>query len=559
MLSVSVQGTQTFKQAWQENQAPLANGVPGFGTLLTNIAGGSGYDQATTGGNSLLSFVNGTPGSFTPITNTNNTMATNSGYFVYIRGDRGAGVAGGVFNPTATTLRTKGTLYQGNQTSITLPAGQNVMVGNVYASPIDFATLTKSGITSFKVWDPKIAGTTNTGAYQTFSSIDGYQPSPGGGSYNVPSNSRIESGQAFILNSTSGGSVQLTENAKTSGSRNVFKTSTVYHQFKAAIIAYTINGLQLADGNSVVFDSAFSNSLDNNDAIKSNNIGENFGILRGGSVLQIEARQPIGTADTIFYKLWNVKQQQYQLRFVANNIDKPGLSVVLVDSFTNIITPLNTVDTTYLNINVTSNPASYSPTRFRVIFKVSAVMPVTFTKIKASEKNRKADVEWKVVAEQNIEKYVVEHSTNGQSFENAGIVLAKGNGAENLYLFTDEKTVVGDNYYRIKAIERSGNNIYSDIAKVKISRGINNFTITPNPVVNNKLNVLFTNQPKGDYELRLVNTAGQILFSKNISHEGENITKSIILPSGIYSGIYQLEIVNYENGDKSIQKVIINK
>ncbi len=563
MLSVPVQGaSESFKMAWQENQAPLANGNPGYGTLLTNTTSGNGYDAVTSGA-SLLSFNNGTPGSFTAVSSTANTMQTNKGYFVYIRGDRSATVSGGVFNPTATTLRTHGNLYIGTQPSITLPAGQNVMVGNVYASAIDFNVMLTnslvSGTNSFKVWDPKIAGTTNTGGYQTFSSSNGYDPTPGGGSYGSTPNSRIESGHAFILNAAGGGSVQLTESAKTSGSRNVTRTSTVYRQFKASIIAYTINGLQLADGNSVVFDSAYSNNIDFNDAIKSNNIGENFGILkRNGTVLQIDARQPLAIADTIFYKLWNVKQQQYQLRFVAKNIDVPGLSAVLIDSFTNTVTPLNTIDTTYLDITVTSNPASYSATRFRVIFKISAILPVTFTKVNATQNNKKVDVEWKVAAEQNIEQYEVEHSANGIKFEKIATVASKGNSVLNAYLIQHEKPVTGDNFYRIKAIEANAGRSYSKIVKVKVDAGNNSFTVTPNPVVNNKLNVLFTNKQSGDYEIRLVNTSGQILFTKNIYHDGENSPKTIILPSGIRSGMYQLEIIAVDGVEKNIQKILLN-
>ncbi len=562
MLSVPVQGTsESFKMAWQENQAPLANGNPGYGTLLTNTTSGNGYDAVTSGA-SLLSFNNGTPGSFTAVSSTANTMQTNKGYFVYIRGDRSATVSGGVFNPTATVLRTHGNLYIGTQPSITLPAGQNVMVGNVYASAIDFNVMLTnslvSGTNSFKVWDPKIAGTSNTGGYQTFSSSNGYDPTPGGGSYGSTPNSRIESGHAFILNAAGGGSVQLTESAKTSGSRNVTRTSTVYRQFKASIIAYTINGLQLADGNSVVFDNAYSNNIDNNDAIKSNNIGENFGILKGSTVLQIEARPLIGVADTIRYRLWNVKQQQYQLRFVAKNIDTPGLSAVLIDSFTNIITPLNTVDTTYLDITVTSNPASYSPTRFKVVFKISAILPVRFTKVKATQNNKKVDVEWKVASEQNIEKYDVEHSTNGIKFEKIASVSSKGNSVLNSYVIQHEMPVTGDNFYRVKAIESNAGKFYSDVVKVKLDGVNNSFNVNPNPVVNNKLNILFSNKERGDYEIRLVSTLGQILFTKNIYHDGENSPKTIILPSGIRSGMYQLEIIAVDSVEKNIQKILLN-
>ncbi len=559
LLSVPVQGSQTFKQSWQENQAPMANGVPGYGTLLTSSAGGNGYDAATQG-NSLLSFTTGNPGSFSPVANTNNTMATNSGYFVYIRGDRSASISAGQFNPIATTLRTTGSLYMGNQSSITLPANQNVLVGNVYASAIDFAALTKSGISSFKVWDPKLQGTNNIGAYQSFSSTNGYDPVPGGGSYGSVANSRIESGQAFFVNSTSGGSIQLTEGAKVTGSKNVFRTPTsptTITQFKASLIAYTTSGLSLADGNSTVFDSAYSNSVDNDDVTKINNFGENFGILRNGTTLALEARMPVMTQDTTFFKIWNLKKQQYRLQFVARNLSKPGLTAVLEDKFTSTATPLNTVDTTFVDFFVTNDTLSSVTDRFRVIFKVSSIMPVTFTTVNAKENNRKVLVSWKVAAEKNIHHYEVEHSAKGTNFEKLGAVDAKGNQSTYEYNFTDQQPLEADNYYRIKSVSQSGQTLYSAVAKVKLNKENTSFVVSPNPVINNRINLLLNNQPQGQYSVRLINVSGQILFTKILEHDGGNSAKAIILPSRINSGVYQLEIIQPGGAGKNIQKIII--
>ena len=61
LLSVPVKGSETFHTGWQENQAPMANGLPKFGTLITGPSG-TGMDT-TTPGFSLLSYVQGNPGS----------------------------------------------------------------------------------------------------------------------------------------------------------------------------------------------------------------------------------------------------------------------------------------------------------------------------------------------------------------------------------------------------------------------------------------------------------------------------------------------------------------
>ena len=85
------------------------------------------------------------------------------------------------------------------------------------------------------------------------------------------------------------------------------RTTTTYHQFKTSLIAYTTSGLSLTDGNTTVYDSAFSNAVDNDDVTKQSNFGENFAIFRDSFSLALEARMPIPNADTIFFKMWNMK------------------------------------------------------------------------------------------------------------------------------------------------------------------------------------------------------------------------------------------------------------
>jgi hypothetical protein len=144
MLSIPTAGSQTINAAWQEGQTGLTNTIPGYGTLLTSTTGtANGYD-ATTAGNSLLTLSAGNPGSWVGIPSTNSPIATTAGYMLYMRGDRSANPFGGPAAQTATTLRTTGPLYQGNQGVINIPANTNVLVGNIYASAIDFTTLARS-------------------------------------------------------------------------------------------------------------------------------------------------------------------------------------------------------------------------------------------------------------------------------------------------------------------------------------------------------------------------------------------------------------------------------
>ncbi len=539
LLSVPVKGTQTFKQAWQENQAPLVNAIPGYGTLLTSTLGGGGYDAATSG-NSLLQFTNGTPGTFSGVTNTNNIMQTTSGYFVYIRGDRGALISAGSFNPTPTTLRTNGELYIGTQSVVSVPPSQNVMIGNVYAAPIDFDFLVKSGITAFKVWDPKLQGSSNVGAYQTFSALNGYDPIPGGGSFGSTANSQIQSGQAFIVSSATGGTLQLTESAKASGSKNVFRTTKDLQQFKTRLIVHTADSDQVADGNSVLFDSKYSNDIDDVDVIKASNFGENFSLESKGRNFVIQGRKSVIASDTINYCISNLKMQQYILEFIPQNLDQ-NLVAYLEDKFEGTRKQIDLLANSRFTFKVNSNTASFAPNRFRILFK-NKISHSGLVRIQAYQKDKNIQVDWMVSLEQNVKNYEVEYSTDGIRYFKVSTVKATNKGSiEQNYLWLHEKPVIGDNYYRVKCIFNTGEHKYTTIAKVTISNG-NSFSIYPNPVVNQTINLQLNNQPAGNYNIRLINNDGKNLLATIIRHSGGTGNYKINLPTAIINGNYKLEI-----------------
>ena len=67
--------------------------------------------------------------------------------------------------------------------------------------------------------------------------------------------------------------------------------------------------------------------------------------------------------------------------------------------------------------------------------------------------------------------------------------------------------------------------------------------IYPNPVINKQVNLQFVNQEKGIYQLAIIDEIGHLVYSGNISINGDNQMKSIQLSKSIAGGIYQLKIV----------------
>src|SRR5258706_4047948 len=129
-----------------------------------------------------------------------------------------------------------------------------------------------------------------------------------------------------------------------------------------------IGNAYLYDGNLTMYSVNNSNTIDGMDAVKMTNFGENFGLLRGTTTLVIERRKSITTSDTIFFKMWNMHQKTYKVELQLAGLNHPGMTGVLEDTYLNAKTAVDLNGTTSFTFVITSDVASYVPTRFRVIF-----------------------------------------------------------------------------------------------------------------------------------------------------------------------------------------------
>ena len=381
---ITAASTQTVKQAWQEG-AVTANGNPlsGYGTQLTsNIAGAAaqpkpGFDVYTS--TPSIKIYNAATGSYKRLDSTTGPVSNPKGYMVLVRGDRSVITSGGP--ATATIMRTKGTLHTPASPpvtiNVTIPGFESI--GNPYAAAIDFRSLSFTGgiqTDFFYLWDPRLTSigvnsAYGLGGFQSFSwNGSSFDVTPGGGSYSG-SNRNIESGQAFFVNAPfAAGTVGFTETSKLSGSNNVNRVfPPVTKQLRTNMYVIASGNKVLIDGNLVQYDRGYSNAVDMKDGIKLNNSGENLGLLRDNKTLVVERRSLISRTDTIFYKLGQLKLQQYEFEFIANEIQEPGLAAFLEDNYLHSSTRIGLSDTTRLGFSIVNIPGSYASDRFRLVFR----------------------------------------------------------------------------------------------------------------------------------------------------------------------------------------------
>jgi hypothetical protein len=274
-----------------------------------------------------------------------------------------------------TTLSAKGALRTGDVQYTGSSLGGYVMIGNPYASPINLKTTlnaygTRSGsglsTTFVYVWNP---GTASVGGYETINTAS-------------TSSIIIESGQAFFM-PTTGASATLpfkeSDKVSTTSNLTYFRTSDVTANPQISIdLNKYVNGIASKYDNATCdFVSGANAGIDGNDADKPTQFNENMSIFRDGKDLSWETRPSISVNDELPLRMWAMKQSGYQLKISTTNFNLPaGSTALLIDKFLNRETPITLNGTALVDFNVTSEAAS-SGDRFKVVFRSSAVTPVT--------------------------------------------------------------------------------------------------------------------------------------------------------------------------------------
>ena len=453
LLSVPTYGTgQTIRQAWQEgtvNTLPLQNNLANYGTQITGTgvlatAQTAGFDNVA----ASAALLNWNGSGWSGLNSTNNAIETDKGYFLYIRGERSKGITGTTTNSSATTLRSKGLVYQGDQPAINFNSNNFYLVGNVYPSAINFQLLERTGGVSnvFYTWDSKKLNGSSLGAYQTFSATNNFNCILSGGSYTLGQpNTTIESGQAFFVQTNaSPGTIALKESAKiisnngNLGFRPAARPATVESRL------YSASDKNMLDAAVVVFDAAYSKEINAEDAPKLGNPGANFSIETKGKILSVEGTAPVTDNDIIQFRIWNLQQQTYTLEMVVTNVHAEGISAVLEDAYLKTSTVVQMNTSTVVNFAVDSNAGSSAASRFRIVFRKTINLPAAVNEYVIAPNPIEDGVINLQFKNKASGKYLVNISSNaGQSIKSQ--FITHGGGTNN-YLVTLPLTLAHGSY-----------------------------------------------------------------------------------------------------------------
>jgi len=551
LLSVPTTGSQTIAASWKANTwITTSNAIDDADAIS------KGFD-AKTPGHSMQYF---TGSGLAGVALGTDVLSAQPAYFLFVRGNRTSDHTNATV--TSTTLSSTGTINQGSITRGTAGTGGTnfSLIPNPYPSNIDYEAVfagngSATALENFYVWDASI---NTVGGYRLVSRVNGttYQQTPSV-SVAADNNARyIQSGQAFWIVTPQ--QLNFTESMKTANvpTNNVFRMSnggediSINLSIKQAPSTYI-----LADGVRAKYDVSYNAAVTSEDVAKLTNFGENLSIVRNNSYLAIEKRPVISAYDTIFLKLWNTGVKEYRFTVNPNNFSA-GLNAYLEDAYLNTSTPISLTAATDVDFAITTDAGSQHIDRFRIVFRPSAVMPVSFTSVRAYEKGNAIEIAWNVAGERDIHHYEVEKSADGRNFTMLASVKAKGNENSSVaYTSLDNSPITGNNYYRVKSVSLNNEVKYTSVVNVRLGKDGEGISVYPNPVKGNVVGLQLTNLEKGSYTLNVYNSSGQLVVTKMLQHGGGSASEQIALPASSTKGVYQLEV----RGEQSrfVQSIIL--
>ena len=172
-----------------------------------------------------------------------------------------------------------------------------------------------------------------------------------------------------------------------------------------------------------------------------------------------------------------------------------------------------------------------------------ADLPIKSINLQAKETNGQVLLQWQTIDEINTASFTIQHSTDGKTLSDIGYKEAVGSG-NNGYRFIDKSPAEGINYYRIKAVDKTGAITYSKVASLTIDDS--RLTIYPNPVkdVANIMGNHISN-------VQVIDNRGKLVKVIPLN-DATNPTLSV---TNLVAGVYFLHIKTTD-GEENVTKLI---
>lgn len=159
-----------------------------------------------------------------------------------------------------------------------------------------------------------------------------------------------------------------------------------------------------------------------------------------------------------------------------------------------------------------------------------AILPISLSNFNLIKNQSDVDLNWQTNSENNISYFSVERSDNNiDNFKSIGVVKSSSIN-QSKYYFEDKQPFTGNNYYRLKEIDKDGKFYYSIIKKIVFEKK-STIRLFPNPVKDVLIIDGFKNL--SNTYLTIINQQG-LELAKATTNASSYKWDVKFIPSGIY-------------------------
>ncbi len=194
----------------------------------------------------------------------------------------------------------------------------------------------------------------------------------------------------------------------------------------------------------------------------------------------------------------------------------------------------------------------------RVSFSMRTLMilPVTLQSFTAHERNGIVELNWSLSQDSNPEKFIIEKSRDGVSFNAIGNNPSQ-NSTSGQYRFIDPSSPEGSQYYRLKMTDRNGLVTYSSVISVRTSGTISNtINIFPTIVTGNSFYIKSKTNIRNTVII-ITGISGKVMLKQHVGNVAAGQPFSVSAGNtSLGKGIYLVSISGSDYGG-STGKIII--
>lgn len=175
------------------------------------------------------------------------------------------------------------------------------------------------------------------------------------------------------------------------------------------------------------------------------------------------------------------------------------------------------------------------------IMKLDAdvVLPVKFSKLTGTGTQEGNQLFWTAFSQDQVSYFEIEHSADGSLFKKIGDKVFPGPMEYESYQWLDANAQAGKNFYRIKAVEKSGAVFYTNIVMIATRKpSAWNYAVSNGALILNNAKV-----QKGKVTATLIGQSGQLVAAKSWQQNGGAFNQLMLLPPAV-KGIHFVKIEN---------------